>query len=314
MGLLDPMKVRGPTAMLLMTSTCVMWLTACGAVDKLKKSDNGKGDDDAPADAGPQPDAPDDPAGPLPESPGEPGDPQTPSTTNAVLIFMGGFSSCGTDSHGKVDPTDMLLTKMYEASAKANSAANGGVAPATILSCYAMSPDEISYVLSTEPNSVKTTTVAKALAAFDKMLDTFDQPDVLIVGHSYGAYTALQWLMGWSLDLRLDGLVTIDPISKVGCTPTDVAAAVLASQPMPPGCLEAPSDLTEAQLGNIKSIAGNWLNYYQEDSPYLRSGQLEGATNIKLTYTSEGLDPHLDIASDAEAIDDVLEVVRSMNQ
>jgi pimeloyl-ACP methyl ester carboxylesterase len=229
------------------------------------------------------------------DDPKETGDSGSP----LVLVFLGGYTSCADSSKS---PDNMDLTEMFKQIFDDVTAKNGGQEPSWFLSCYGFDPDTATYMNSADPDKKLTRSVAsmeKDLAAFALSLG---KPELYVAGHSYGAYTALKLLPGLATEIKVKALVTIDAISKVGCTPEGALPAVLGAGAAPQGCLEAPTDITKEQQEKIKAQAGTWLNFYQTDSQILHSGPFAPAQNEKRTYDSGGFAPHNDLVFDDDVI------------
>lgn len=282
--------LRRNVHLLLMVATIL--LSACGT-DEAKK-DNKAPDNTETNKTGDTPD----------------GDEQKPTTADDpkesdgggsphVLVFLGGYTSCADSSKS---PDNMDLTEMFKQVFDDMTAKNGGQEPSWFLSCYGFEPDNATYMNSADPEKKLTRSVAsmeKDLAAFALSLG---KPELYVAGHSYGAYTALKLLPGLDVGIKVKALVTIDAISKVGCTPEGALPAVLGAGAAPQGCLEAPADITKEQQEKIKTQAGTWLNFYQTDSPILHSGPFAPAQNEKRSYDSGGFAPHNDLVFDKDVI------------
>jgi hypothetical protein len=98
---------------------------------------------------------------------------------------------------------------------------------------------------------------------------------IVVIGHSYGGWRSMKLLSSPQLQASVRApiqLVTIDPISKVNCT-----------NPLMPGCRQAPSDFTDVEF-SILNTRTNWLNAVQEPGIILGSDTLPAAhVNLKFT-------------------------------
>ena len=93
-------------------------------------------------------------------------------------------------------------------------------------------------------------------------------------------------------------LVTLDPISKVDCTPDGFITAVLGGGGNDPGCTRAPTDFGAAGLAQIAAkVPGKWQNFYQTDLAALHPGPIAQTTsNTKRSYPgAQGFDAHNDL-------------------
>jgi hypothetical protein len=194
----------------------------------------------------------------------------------------------------------MDLIEMFDAAKSAVATIEGIQEPAYLISCYGFDPESISYVLSSNPEKVRFSKVANMEADFAKLLKDTANPIVFAVGHSYGAYTALKMISTSTNETKISGLVTLDAISKVGCTPANALPAVLEYGPAPKECLEAPSDITEEEQKNILAKSPTWLNFYQTDSTILHSGEFSYAKNFKMHYEGTKIKPHMDVLFDPD--------------
>jgi hypothetical protein len=217
-----------------------------------------------------------------------------------VFAFLGGYTSCPKNADGDEDPLAMDLIEMFDAAKSAVAAIDGIQEPAYLISCYGFDPESISYVLSSNPEKVRFSKVANMEADFVKLLKDTPNPIVFAVGHSYGAYTALKMISSSANETKISGLVTLDAISKVGCTPANALPAVLEYGPAPKECLEAPSDITEEEQKNILAKAPTWINFYQTDSIILHSGEFSSAKNFKMHYEGTKIKPHMDVLFDPD--------------
>lgn len=293
MMLLVTPKISDETRTFFLGLILVPAIWSCGAENK-KKSASAPG----PVPVETIPDADPDTV-PVPTPDGSP----TP-----VLAFLGGYTSCPTGGTA-AGPAAMDLADIFlnvKEALKENGYKNE---PAFILSCYSIDPAVVTYVISSTPDKTKNRAVDAMQRDFTSLLESVSNPQVFMVGHSYGAYTALEMMNGSEKPFNLRGLVTLDAISKVGCTPEGALPAVLGTGPAPKGCQEAPSDITTEQFATISNRTQTWLNFYQVDSIILHSGEIAVAKNSKLTYTSTGLNPHNDVIFDQTVKDAVVSLV-----
>lgn len=106
---------------------------------------------------------------------------------------------------------------------------------------------------------------------------------VYIAGHSHGGWLLMQ-LAAKLVDhpnLRIERLLTLDPISYKGCPSNhflyNATWSTFWFKTLPKACLEAPSDLLPLVPSILKSTGTNWSHFYQSSMPYLRSGPIPGA-------------------------------------
>ena len=231
------------------------------------------------------------------------------SSITPVVLFLGGYTSCPRNSEGNEDPRTMDLISMFDG-AKAGVADISGLNETRyLLSCYGFDPESISYVLSSDPDKVRFKKVADMEADFAKLIKDLPNLVIFVTGHSYGAYTALKLISGAAKETTFAGLVTLDAISKVGCTPANALPAILGGTPVPKECLEAPADINTEEQKLILSKSPTWLNYYQTDSIILHSSEFASAQNFKMHYEGTGINPHMDVLYDEAVENSVVDLI-----
>jgi hypothetical protein len=238
---------------------------------------------------------------------------EKPSVTaiTPVFAFLGGYTSCPKNVDGDDDPLGMDLIDMFESAKGAVAAIEGLNDPAFLLSCYSFDPESISYVVSTNPEKIRFSKVSNMESDFAKLLSSTPNPIVFLVGHSYGAYTALKMISNSAEGTKISGLVTLDAISKLGCTPANALPAVLETGPAPQACLEAPADIESAEQKAILAKAPTWLNFYQTDSTILHSSEFSSAKNFKMHYEGTKIKPHMDVLFDPDIEESILDLIKT---
>src|SRR5207302_638464 len=93
---------------------------------------------------------------------------------------------------------------------------------------------------------------------------------VNFIGHSYGGDLAVRTALSLDRGVKVENLVTIDPIDIDTCTHTDVTwerTGLLFGQ-LPKvikGCTEAPVDVTREEQAELLHRTGNqWYHFYQK--------------------------------------------------
>lgn len=98
---------------------------------------------------------------------------------------------------------------------------------------------------------------------------------VVVIGHSYGGWKSMKLLSSPQMQSYVQApiqLVTVDPISKINCT-----------NPLMPGCRQAPSDFTDVEFAVLNSRT-RWLNAVQEPGIVVGSDAMPAAhVNLKFT-------------------------------
>ncbi len=208
----------------------------------------------------------------------------TSGVRTPVVAFFGGYTSCGTSDSG--DPANQDLKTFFDATQKALKQ-KLGVEPKFLLTCYTLAYESVRYRMTGE-EGVKDKLIAGMEADFEDLLGTLENPEVLMVGHSYGGWTAMDMALKLPPGAKLKGIVTLDPISHEDCVTNDVIASGFEAVP---GCTRAPTDFGDEKIKSL-SEAAEWLNYYQDQVSFLHSGEIKGAKNFKRQYDGTGFQPH----------------------
>ncbi len=225
-----------------------------------------------------------------------------PTKQHQVLGLFGGYLSCSSNQDAPLDGTRMVrFLNLINAQQETN-----GAVPGHFVSCFGVDPSVVNFMTSDEPNKVRKLPVQQFIQEFQGMIRRTEQPEVHIVGHSYGGWLSLQIANSIRSENPLSSLTTIDPISHLLCTPPDVINS-LVGNPVKPACNQAPADLPDEDLAQIAERAKTWINFYQTDANLLHSGSLNGAENVKLNFPAAPIDPHTHIADDQLVISKVLE-------
>jgi hypothetical protein len=119
---------------------------------------------------------------------------------------------------------------------------------------------------------------------------------VVVIGHSYGGWKSMKLVSSPQLLGYVQApiqLVTVDPISKVNCT-----------NPLMPGCRQAPSDFTDVEFATLNSRT-RWLNAVQEPGIVVGSDAM-AAAHFNLKFTGAN---HFSIVNDARLWQAVTEFV-----
>jgi len=225
------------------------------------------------------------------------------SPATPVFAFMGGYTSCGPQG----DPAQMDMMVMFD-KIKQAFAAKYHVSPVYLLSCYSVDYLSVRFTLSTVKDKIYNDTVDGMLNEWEGQLAQLTNPVVYIVGHSYGGWTAMDTALKLDSRFRLGGLATLDPISKVDCTPDKFLSGVFdfgGSE----GCQRAPTDFGDAELATLAKRAGIWLNFYENQSDLLHSSAIAQAQNTQRQYAGAGLDPHMGFLSDVTVSDAITSMI-----
>ena len=238
-------------------------LIACGSP---KKQEMAEGSQSLPKDA------------PAQESTQEREEMPSPLTLKQFHIVLGGFSSCPDDPEAQ-QKTDLAGDAWLDI-LNSQIAAEGW-----ILSCYGIDHSEILWLSSDKPDHLTRGSRAEFFELIDEKIESLNVA-LNMVGHSYGAWTALQYASSMQKRgdaYRLSNLVTLDPINFEICS---IAAGIADPLSLPDNCRGAPTGVSLDTLPE-PSV---WLNYYQQDEVLIHSGEIGAAhENKKVPYEKGGL-------------------------
>jgi pimeloyl-ACP methyl ester carboxylesterase len=192
-----------------------------------------------------------------------------------LLVVMGGNTSCARDADGRNSPRGM---SMYEPFTQLVSDLEGqGRVVDYLLTCHTSSATVQAFG-SDDPDTLLQLDRAAFQAKLAQLKVREADSKVYMAGHSYGGWLAMKTAL--ELDIRYDGMFTIDPISRETCTFT-----------RPFGCTSAPGDINTSMRELIRQRSGTWANYYQTRTGYLRSSAIAQAhENAELEYSHVDID------------------------
>ena len=222
-----------------------------------------------------------------------------------VLGLFGGYLSCNNDANAPFKNSNM---QRYLETIQAKLAASGAPKAKYIMSCFGLDVSRVKYSSSDKPDEVQEALLSDFFNAMDGLITASPDAAVHVVGHSYGGWLGMDFVKRPKVNLALASLTTIDPISKVQCTPALVINSVLGS-PVNQGCISAPADFSTTDLDTINQRTQSWINYYQTDATILHSGELVGAENIKRKYAIGSVQSHIEIAEDPEVSKQIIELI-----
>lgn len=130
--------------------------------------------------------------------------------------------------------------------------------------------------ISNRPDGKMLEAFFAALLAEIKRLDrteTGTSRPVFFMGHSHGGWLAMQLAMRAADKVPVKGILTIDPISRIHCSPSDYGVTGSAA-----GCTEFPRDLTPEIRRSLALAVPLWRNFYQSNTANLHSGAADEAT------------------------------------
>jgi hypothetical protein len=293
-------------------------LSSCGKNDPLDIRGQSAGDGQIPLDPSGNPGAP---ASPTPTSneakdknPGVPsssssrpsgGDEAAASIEKSekvlALLVLGGYTSCD-------DPKTPLDQAMTEIGGflNANVKAETDETKLLFMSCYGVDPNQINFSWDHDPKQGFARSIEEMAKFINTSLKSPKSVRIGLVGHSYGGWTAMKLAPLLDPKFKLEVMVTLDPISKVECTPQGFIDVLVSGAPQP-GCLRAPRDISQAVIDKIKPEKP-WVNYYQTDFNLLHSSPINQVKNVKKSYTGPGFEPHLGFITDADLFQEIWEL------
>ncbi len=245
-----------------------------------------------------------------------------------ILLFSGGYASCA--KKAKDNRWEMgeaaKIEKMWEAAglSKVSSQKIRGVSPVTIFTCYSALDkysffdsfnlryshdpkfEKYSQIDLSESELISNHFLADYFAYVKKVVDETRKKgpvELYIMGHSYGAWTAIHTAHHFHEYVEVAGLVTMDPISVLKCKASDMITQPISTLIQDhPGCLESPTD--RITLEAIQNLVNHptmspkfWLNVYQNAFRFLHSDgikELDGFSvgeNWEYNYTPENGPP-----------------------
>jgi len=197
-----------------------------------------------------------------------------------VLIAMDGAGTCFKNHAGQIAPADISLADtMHKAVAEIQSKGLSGDV-SIIHSCLLLDGKSGAYSTTLgEPTVVEDVQLDDLLPQIAARVNALHDPQVVIMGFSYGGWLALKLLPLIADQANILGVLTIDPISIDECKVIDLLNGAINGESIK-GCTSSPTDLSSDALSTAAKNPGSWLNVYQDRGFYLHSGSLMGAKNI----------------------------------
>lgn len=183
------------------------------------------------------------------------------------LLLFGGNRSCKSSTDSIPSPVTMDMAP--RAIGLINRFRSDGRTAEVLTSCF-IDPDKI---LMSRNFSPRFDTVDSEALIEQAMAGLDANQRVFVIGHSYGGWIAMKIAERFtSQSGQLAGLITIDAISRKGCTYSNWS-----------NCLAAPQDFSKESLDEVKTNTRHWANFYQTTTPYLHSGSIAQAdVNLEL--------------------------------
>ncbi len=202
---------------------------------------------------------------------------------SVFLAVFGGNASCKPDDTGEDTPLGMDMYAPFRILDDHLTNDNGWNVT-WLLTCH-NSDDVVFYVTSDEPTTMREMSIPQVVPLIENLTGTNHSGHVFLAGHSYGGWLALKAGLALADDVKVEGLFSIDPISRPNCTFAN-----------PAECTQAPSDITHAQRLMLSERTDHWLNFYENQTFYLHSGPMpEADENIQVATGHTGMDTHTNV-------------------
>jgi hypothetical protein len=205
------------------------------------------------------------------------------SVERPVFFVLGGNRSCKPTPHNQnPNPEGMDLYRPLQNLLEKISGQTRAI-PEFFIACYSPDGGSMSYVSSWNPNIAYDRSETEVRQEILGKRASMGRQSAFLVGHSYGGWLAMSILSEAGTHSKFAGIFTIDPISKVRCRIT-----------RPFGCQAAPGDIYSALRFRIAQRSGQWHNFYQTLTPYLRSDAISQATRnylIPASHHEIGVNP-----------------------
>lgn len=242
-----------------------------------------------------------------------------------VFVVSGGFSSCGSvDADQRRDgawrtwgnPGAMDMIRALDP-VRDQYKQQFGHDSAFVISCYNGKSSDYIYFFSSADRKLRYTKWRELNPIYDEVNRFSTTHDVIVVGHSYGGWLAMNVAKNINVERRR-ALFTIDPISPNNCAQFSYARGAAASTfggSGVQGCTEFPGDLDTNFTGAIKAAFGRWNHFYQTQYGPIHSNVLNntgdggnvdvknGGNGMRISFGSGGwfggahteIDTHRDV-------------------
>ena len=160
-----------------------------------------------------------------------------------------------------------------------------------ILSCFGAGDlNKVDYLVSSKVEKRYYTEHDTYYRTVSDIINNHPNHKVYFVGHSYGGWLSMKTILAIkdNIKRKIDGLITIDPISVATCQFSSNANYIINRflsgkfDLSGSDCNSAPKDITIDEKKTIASAVKFWHNHYQEEFYWLHSSTIQEATvNIK---------------------------------
>jgi pimeloyl-ACP methyl ester carboxylesterase len=199
-----------------------------------------------------------------------------------VVLASGGFASCKTTFS---KPTGSAMFARVKKLLRGLEDRWGREIP-YVASCFGLSSTSVRIATHEAPDDAVKGEVEDIYRTLDRVIASENRPVALhLVGHSYGGWVVLNRL-AQRKDAYVRHVATIDPISRVRCTPGTFLKSYFGigtDSGLEEACMESPRDLMPS-FPAIQELAARWDNFYQDEFSALRATPIDQAVNHYVEY------------------------------
>ena len=139
-----------------------------------------------------------------------------------------------------------------------------------------------------------------AIMRITEAIDSTGDHVLYLVGHSWGGWLTMKLATLLPDNVKIAGLVTLDPVSPLDCWPNQYIR-------LGPGyiknCRQAPSDIDfDEQQDILERVQGEWNHYFQRQFYFAQSGPIESLEDqirsFKLRVTRWTINHHTKLQED----------------
>ncbi len=205
------------------------------------------------------------------------------SSDSVFLAVFGGNQSCKVDDAGIRSPRGMDMYEPFRVLSEKLTIDHGWNVT-WLLTCHD-SDAAVKWVSSNAPEQMQSMTIAQVAPKIQDLVAANAPAQVYLAGHSYGGWLALKAGLALDEEVNVEGLFTIDAISRPNCSFAN-----------PAQCTQFPSDVTPAQRLTLKERTDTWVNFYETQTSFLHSSPAaEADENLQIATTHTAIDSHVSV-------------------
>jgi len=213
---------------------------------------------------------------------------------NMLLVVMGGNNSCHQDAQGRASSPYGLNMYAPFSHLVDELKSTEGRSLDFVLTCH--NDDAVVHtVTSDDPQHLVDMDLDQVAPRIEAFAQTRQDAHIFIAGHSYGGWLAMKVVLALDHRIKVDDLYTIDPISRVDCSPSK-----------PFGCQSAPTDITADGRQALVDWTGRWTNFWEVRTFYLHSAAIHEADENVEEFTT-----HFDIDTSADVWTHISQAVKA---